>query len=437
MPPNKALMTKKKWGLLTNPFPKMSTTLTADDQEFVFTGQNDYLEDLCNQMNRPGGFFLYGMHGAGKTLFLQRSLATLEAQGYLCTYISFTPEEKLDSLVLLGLVEKLAEEEPDGEYAELYAKLLGKNVKISQEKAVEGGGEISAPFAKLGAKGSSKQTTNIEQAITNPGQWLTDTIKKHAKTRPIIVAIDDLDNQEAIFRPELELDKPEVSWVDLDAIVMKTRQLINVGATVILVGHPSGLTAALGSSNILNRFGLVALDEDDLIQMLKCYLALGRDDGKRELKLYPFTEKAAQVIAKTVTRFRLPTRNMLFICSELYEYCAREGIEVIDETVIQYHWPNVTSRLMGSLKSEDLNYLRVIEEYGGYDEDNDSAIREIAGSLSEFLDGLKKLKPLVEKEYLIENVKGAYKLNPLLAAQNPFDPATVLPEPDDMDAGDI
>jgi hypothetical protein len=89
------------------------------------------------------------------------------------------------------------------------------------------------------------------------------------------------------------------------------------------------------------------------------------------------------------------------------------------------------------LGKEDVNYLRIIEEEGGYDEDNDRAIIEIAGPVSEFLDGLKKLVPLVEKEFLIENAKGTLKLNPLLAAKNPFDPNTTLPEPDDMDAGEL
>ncbi len=269
-------------------------------------------------------------------------------------------------------------------------------------------------------------------AITNPRRWLQDLIEEIKSERPVIIAIDDLDNQEATFSVDPNEVKSTFSLNDVSLIEREARQLVNVGATVVLVGHMSGPMAALGSSNILHSFELTPLDEGDLVEMLKHYLALGRIDGKRELKFDPFTENAAKLVANTVTRLRLPTRYMLFACSELYEYCARENIEVIDEQVVSQHWPNVTQQIRGKLRRQDINYLRVIEEYGGYDEDNDPAILQIAGPVSEFLDGLKKLLPLVSKELLIENAKGTLKINPLLATQNPFDPNLTLPEPDDM-----
>ena len=436
MPPNKARYTKQYWGIRGNPFPRLGTLLKPEEQEFVFTGRDEDLDEFCSYTERPGGLFLYGLHGAGKTLFLLRSLAILEEQNAFCVYASFNPDDGFINSLLLAFLKRLGLEEP--EWLELYNKLLGRNIKITRERTKEAGGEVALPFIKFSPKGTFKEVENIEQVIANPRRWLQDLIEELAQSnRQVILALDDLDNQEIVLKlEEEEVESSELSLNDIDIIVREARQLMTAGATVMLVGHPSGPTAALGSSNILNSFELASLDQADLVEMLKRYLALGRADGLREIKFDPFTEGAANLIANTITRLKLPTRSMLFACSELFEYCAREGIVLIDESVVRNHWPNVVKLLRGSLKRQDANYLRVIEESGGYDEDKSQAINEIAGPVAEFLDGLKKLVPLVHKELLIENARGTFKLNPLLAAQNVFTDDN-LPEPDDMDAGEL
>jgi hypothetical protein len=437
MPPNKAWQIKQKWGIKGKPFPLLSKGLTPEEQVFVFTGRDEDLEEFCSYTERPGGLLLYGLHGAGKTLFLQCALATLEKQDCFCVYISFNQGDGFINAVLLAFLKKLCEKQP--EWEELYLKLLGQNVKISRESTGEKSGELGIAPLKATAKATTKQTENIELNIANPRRWLQDLIEEQKQIkggRPVILAIDDLDNQENFPALE-ETAKGEFSLKDVSLVEREARQLINAGATIILVGHISGPTAALGSSNILDHFPLEPLDPDDLAMMVKRYLALARADGKRELKFDPFTAKATQLIANTVTRLRLPTRYMLFACFEIFEYCAKNGIEIIDEQAVRQHWPNLTKHLLGKLKPEDIHYLQVIEKYGGYDEDNDSAINEIAGPFGEFLDGLKKLHPMRNEGLLIENAKGTLKLNPLLATQNPFDPNNALPEPDDMDTEEV
>lgn len=434
MPPNKAHSTKQKWGIRSNPFYPLGTSSNNEDQEFVFTGREEDLEEFCSYIERPRGLLLYGLHGVGKTLFLKRALVTLEQESIFCIYASFNPNHGFIKTLLLAFLKKLSLEQP--EKLELYYKLLGKTNKISIERTVEGGGKIGAFGVEINAKGGSKQTENIEEVIADHLQFLLDRIEELKNDGwQVVLALDDLDNQEIALNLDEE-DTPEISMTDINTIVREARQLINVGATVVLVGHPSGPTAALGSSNILQQIELASLDISDLIEMLKRYLALGRADGKRELKLDPFTEKAATLIANTITRLKLPTRYMLFACSELYEYCAKNGIEIIDEVVVRNQWPNVVKILRRSLKREDINYLKIIEDKGGYDEDNSKAITEIAGDYGEFLEGLPKLKTLITKEFLIENIKGTFIRNPLLAAQNPFTDED-LAEPDDMDAGEL
>ncbi len=434
MPSNKARKTKEKWGIRGNPFYPLEGSLNAEEQEFVFTGREDDLEEFCGYTDRPTGILLYGLHGVGKTLFLKRSLAVLEEQSIFCIYASFNPDAGFINTVLLAFVKKLSKEQP--EKLALYHKLLGKTIKISRERAVEGGGKIGVLGVEINSKGGTKQTESIEEAIANPRQLLFDIIEELVDDGwQVVIAIDDLDNQELVFKGN-EDEALELSLADINIIVREARQLLNNRATVILVGHPSGPTAALGSSNILQEFPLNSLDATDLVVMIHKYLALGRIDGKREIKLDPFTERAAIVIANTITRLKLPTRYMLFACSELFEYCARQGIEIIDDNVVRKHWPNVVTTLRRNLKPEDIRYLKIIEETGGYDEDNSKAITEIAGDYGEFLDGLPKLKSLITKEFLIENVRGAFKSNPLLAEQNVF-ADNDLPEPDDMDAGEL
>ena len=434
MPPNKARKTKEKWGIKGNTFYPLGTSLNPEEQEFVFTGREEDLEEFCSYIDRPRGLLLSGLHGVGKTLFLKRSLAVLEQESMYTVYATFNPDAGFINTFLLAFLKKLSAEQP--EKLELYHKLLGKNTKISLEKTTEGGGKAGIFGVEVNAKRGSKQIENIEEVIANPRQLLLDMIEELVNDGwQVILALDDLDNQELILNLDEE-DIPELSFTDINNIVIEARQLINVGATVILVGHPSGPTAALGHSNILQQIELDSLDVDDLVEMLQRYLALGRTDEKRELKLEPFTEKAAALIANTITRLKLPTRSMLFACSELFEYCAKQGIEIIDDVVVRKHWPDVVRILRRSLKREDINYLRIIEETGGYNEDNSEAIVEIAGDYGEFLDGLPKLKFLIKEEFLIENFKGTLKLNPLLAAQNPFT-AEDLPEPDDMDAGEL
>ena len=118
MPPNKARFTKQKWGIRGNPFPRLGTVLKPEEQEFVFTGRDEDLDEFCSYTERPGGLFLYGLHGAGKTLFLLRSLALLEEQNAFCVYASFNPDEGFINSLLLAYLKRLGAEEP--EWLDLY-----------------------------------------------------------------------------------------------------------------------------------------------------------------------------------------------------------------------------------------------------------------------------------------------------------------------------
>src|SRR4051794_23380055 len=134
MPANKVRQIKQLWGFRTNPFPRLGTVLSPADQAFVFTGRDDDLEEYCSYTERPGGLLLYGLHGAGKTLFLLRSLAMLEEQNSFCVYASYNPDDGFINTVFLAFVKKLGKEQ--SEWLELYDKLLGKSVKISRERNV-------------------------------------------------------------------------------------------------------------------------------------------------------------------------------------------------------------------------------------------------------------------------------------------------------------
>lgn len=356
------------WGLSDNPF----TTLPPYDKEEiskVFTGRENEIEILTNLVKRPRGIFVSGMFGIGKSILALETLSVLENSGYKTVDIKYEPKKDLFSKVLRKLVKSL-----DIYNTNIYIQEVNNKTKSSEE-ALE---EIIDDF-------------NLRSSI--------------------VIVLDDLDKS---------------NMLDIQGVIYDIRLLVDFGCSVILLGHPRGVTVSFSSrTDILYPLALSPLSESELLEMMEKYLNLSRVKiPENEARTYPFTLNAAKMISRTITEFKLTPRLFNFSCQLLLEYAACEGVELIDEEFIKNHWDTIAEDfIIRSIQDEDREVLQIIYEKGGISEDSRDVIKSIGGSFAEYSEIINKMVDLINKNILLpREVDGKleYYADPLLYNKNIF-----------------
>jgi len=357
-----------RWGLKNNPFSSLPPD-KSDERTWVFTGRNNEVETLMNLAERPCGVFLSGMFGIGKSILVLETLRKLTDQGYVTAYANYNRDNGFYVSVLEELALTSAKYNMRGVYDILTIGISTSDRDIPSMENI---------------KGAAYRTKNIFNAIKD--------IKNLLNLRlPLVIVVDELEHNTDIG--------------DIPDIIYYARQLIGIGYVVILLGHPSGKTAACGScTHILNPLPLGPLSDDELIEMMEKYLGLSRikwEDDKTPT--YPFTQGAARLIAESITKAGLTPRHFNFGCRLLLESAANASAELIDEEFIIKNWGKIAEDfLIKILEEEDIKYLEIISKYGEFSEDTREVIQEIGGQFAEYTEVRTILAKLVWENILIE-----------------------------------
>ncbi len=359
-----------RWGLSDNPFTTLPPS-SEEERSKVFTGRENEIEMLTNMVKRPRGIFISGMFGIGKSILALETLRVLERRGYKTAHIKYEPKKNLSLKLLRKLVKSLNVSGTD--YNRYVQEVNNKNK--SSEEALE---EI---IDELGLKSS------------------------------IVMVLDDLDKS---------------NMLDIQGVIYDIRSLVDLGCSVILLGHPRGVTVSFSSkTDILYPLALNPLSEIELLEMMEKYLNLSRATvPENEATTYPFTLSAAKMISKTITEFKLTPRLFNFSCQLLLEYAACEAVESIDEEFIKSHWDKIAEDfIIRSIQDEDREVLKILYEKGGISEDTRDVINSIGGNYAEYSEIIDKMVHLINKNILLpKEVEGklGYYVDPLLYNKNIF-----------------
>jgi hypothetical protein len=363
-----------RWGLRHNPFISLPP-LKEEDRQHVFTGRQEEVNKLVGLMTPPRGVFLFGLFGIGKSILALETLRRLAEQGAITAYAKYDREIGFSRSVLKKLAVVTAHMHP---------------VRVR---------EILTKGTKQTSKDSQMDQKHIEEAVYSTPSVMSavEGILELHKTAGTLVAVvvDDLDKGTDIG--------------DINEIIQDTRQLIELGCSVILPGHSFGPTAGFSSSaDILYPLPLKPLSERELVQMMGKYLDLAHvQNFHNEVITYPFTSAAAELIANGIAGVQLTPRIFNFACQLLLDQAADEDAEHIDEQFLAEKWGVVAERfLMKTLREEDKRYLEAIYKDGGeLSEDTRDSIREIGGPFAEYAQVRNTLAKLIQENVLIEKVK--------------------------------
>jgi len=238
--------------------------------------------------------------------------------------------------------------------------------------------------------------------ITNrePMQNLEKTLVNFKTKRPVVIVVDDLDKDTDIG--------------DMQKIILESRQIIELGCLIVLLGHPLGVTAELSSSHdILYPIPLSNLSQDELVEMIKKYLAISRKTKYGGDALHPFTDEVAKILSGTISEKSLTPRILNQACRLLLDQGAIDEVSRIDKDYFINKWPFIAKLCLDSLRQEDRDYYRRILAAGKLSEDTRSLIKAIGGDFAEFAEVRKTIDKLIQDNILIEeNVKGKKEIKP-------------------------
>ena len=361
----------REWGLTDNPFISLPPHL-EEDRKHVFTGRHNEIGLLKNMTTRPRGMFLVGMFGVGKSILVLETLRQLREQGRLALYAKYNRHDGF----LLSILRHMCRD---------YHYYNPPVVNTLLDRATE--------------------THNSLHGLTD----LLEVIATHSG--PMTLVVDDLDKESDLG--------------SIDNIVLETRQLIELGCAVVLLGHPVGVTAELSSSaDILHPVPLGPLSESELVEMMGKYLSLGRkEDISIPDSTHPFTPNAAQVLARGISEFELTPRIFNFASQLLLEQAARDGATEITEHYVVDRWQSIAENfIVRGLRDEDRQHLEAIYTSGGVvSEDTRHVVQQIGGPFAEYVQVRETLNELIQRNVLIErhqSGKRHLELNKLLSAKN-------------------
>lgn len=279
-------------------------------------------------------------------------------------------------------------------------RLLKKSHKVFYVKFRKSIGLASSILTSM-----NKPTTTDYEPMIN----LERSLIKFYSKKPVVIVIDDLDKDTDIG--------------DMQRIIFESRQIIELGCLVILLGHPFGITAELNSSHdILYPIPLSNLSQDELVEMMKKYLATSRMGKYTGDPLSPFTADVANILSSTISEKNLTPRILNQACRLLLDQAAMDEIESIDKNFLLNKWSFIARSCLDSLREEDREYYRKIQEAGKLSEDTRPLIKEIGGGFSEYAEVRKTIDQLIQENILIEeNADGKKVIRP-----NPlFDEGTI------------
>lgn len=287
---------KKQWHLRCIPFSEKTVTGDTHGIRKPFTGRDDEIKAFFGALsgNDPKHILIYGWYGIGKTAFIMQVLDTIQRKhrSTLAAYIQLPLGTDLSTAAFLALARKLS------------------NDPWAREALMTLGIRPSGPAVKrkahIGAKTSAADLFYEEESLplgpitysTAAFNSLLDVARK--KYQRVIIAIDDLDKRDPALMRNLMQD---------------AQDLFQSQASIILTGHPHGLTRDV----VITENGLIdvcielkPMDERTMGQMLIDYLQsvrimpslwqvisgrIFKTDNHDDV-LHPFTEETAPMLCK-------------------------------------------------------------------------------------------------------------------------------------------
>jgi len=381
-----------KWQISEIPFVPILPEERSDMRSRVITGRDEELEHLGILVEQARAIFVNGLFGCGKTLLCLELLSRLPRKRFAPIYATYLPERGFIGSVLFGLAEQLRNEK-DRE-GELLWQIL-KNGSITRTEVLEAGIEVGFwQFLKGKVKASEKEEVKVD--IEDPLAWLMDILGRLRRDgRHPVIVFEDYDKQ---------LDPREQPY----DITMRVRDLINRGCTVIITGHPVGLTSAFdpkfdSSADILQSFPLKPLSAAQLLEMCRKYLAFVRTVEKPRSRTYPFTKKAVDSLASWVSGLRLTPRIFNNLCSDILNMAIRNSVIQINDKAVDNLLQESGKERIEALRQEDKDYLREVYKRGGIiTEDYRDIIEAISGpEFGTYIDALTRVQPLRENEIIV------------------------------------
>jgi uncharacterized protein YqeY len=397
--------TIEKWGIAKNPFVPTPPS-QGDEGSLIqkFTGRVDELGKICESIDPVRGILISGMFGSGKTILIQEAFRKLKSHDCITVYITFKPELGFRKTVLWGLAQALA---ASGDIdAELVLRIIKNGPILKSElkkhtKDYKGTIKIfEGAFAK-GRETSEEQTLDIK----NPLAIIEEFIKQiRENNKKLIIAVDDLERRGDI--------------TNMQQIIDDTREIIYYRSTIILTGHPIGVTSDLKTSagGILTEIPLEVLPCEELVQLLKKNL-----NSERITKsdcTYPFDKYSSEFIANIFVKYKLPVRHFLNGCSDFFEKAASCGIEKITKNFLDKNFSIIAKRIYKNLEPQDKVLLKKLYNEGGViTEDLDKPIEAVGGEFAEYQEMGQIMKELITNEAVVvryKNGQKTYEVNPIV-----------------------
>ncbi len=389
----------KTWGLTDNPFTVLPPP-DENERKYIFTGRDHEVRRICNLVRRPRGLFVCGMFGVGKTILVRECLRRLGERGVIETYSIFNPRDGFLKTILKGLAKRVAEM-GKAEREFVYELVTKRTVSRITKKGMSA--KVSAMFVEGGIDRIKEYVESVTTEIENPIDIIEKLISKvTSKGRSVLIAVDDIEK------------KGDVSGVQ--EIMHDVRDIITFGGSVVLTGHPIGVTRDFRTSSggMLVEIPLEQLSGDELVEMMIKYLNTARGDDKGT---YPFERGAAGWIAEEHVRHKLTPRLFNLACFHLLENAGIQEYKVIGTSMLRKHWLVIAEKLLRNIEEKDKKYIRTLYRLGGIDEDSEEAIIEIGGELAEYEEIRNALTNLIHNDILIEREverKRKIELHPII-----------------------
>jgi Cdc6-like AAA superfamily ATPase len=399
--------TMKKWRLDGNPFVPLPPEFGDEEKlKQIFTGRESEINRICGLLTPPRGFFICGMYGVGKTILIQEVFRQLKSQDSITVYTTLDAYDGFRKTVLKGLSKTLASK--GFREAELVFKTLTQGeYTISKGKKRKSKKGVDLKVVKGDIDKIVEDIETIVLKIDNPRDTIEKLIKMIRKTgKKVVIAVDDLERKGDI--------------ASMQEIIDDSRDILNFGSSLILTGHPIGVTKDLRTSSggILCEVILEQLSREELTIMMAKYLNTMRKDDNGT---HPFDSGTADYISEYSVKNKLTPRLFNLACFHLLDKAANEGLEIINKEFLSKHWSIISQKILKNIEEKDKQYLKIIYKLGKISEDSDEAIIQIGGKYAEIHEVRNSMAHLLRNDVLIEREeeqKKVIEVNPFLK-ENP------------------
>ena len=398
-----------------NPF-MLQPPETPEERAAVFTGPESDLESAASQLlAAPCGIVVHGIFGVGKTMFAYEALRRSEKARAIPVYVSYHSQENFYLLILREIARALAERGND-EGKKIDA-ILRRGEQSLERKT---GGEFSPEAAGIRVGSLGREVTQVEAlGIQHPRseiERLADAIKPGHQR--IIIAVDNLER----YANEEQLRQ----------VVNDVKELQRFGCSVMLIGHPLGVTRNLTSASEGGVFAdtilLEPLSAAQLVEMATKYLRLARRPNSDLAPTHPFTPIAVRDVAERTVAHNLTPRSFHYACHFFLEYFSKRGEHLILPDHLDEGFAALSRKIGRNLvelemEDQDIRYrdiVRATHIQGRLTEEPDDAALESLNTT--FLDERPRLVKLEESDVIIGETQvdqggseiRQYRVNPLL-----------------------